>query len=50
MVKPDWVVQDELLVPLSPVVTYLVVAVDAQGWNIEHLEPCVGSQARLTGT
>lgn len=50
MVEPDRVVQDELLVPLPPVVSDLVVAVDDQGWDTEHLEPCVGSQARLTGT
>jgi hypothetical protein len=50
MVVPDGIVEDELLVPLSPVVADLIVAIDYQSRDIEHLEAGVSREATLSST
>ena len=36
MVVPNWIVQDELMVSLSPVISNSLVAVDDEGVDSEH--------------
>lgn len=42
VVVPDWVVQHELAVALAPVVADVVVSVDDEGGDVEHLETSCG--------
>jgi hypothetical protein len=49
VVVPHGVVEDELSVPLAPVVADGVVGVDDEGGDVEHLESSVGRQTALAG-
>lgn len=38
VVIPNWIVEDQLVVPPSPVVTYALFAVDDERIHTEHLQ------------
>ena len=50
MVVPDWVVKDELVVPVAPVVADARVAVDDEGGDFEHLEARGDCETALAGS
>jgi len=49
MVVPDRVVEDELMVSISPIIADTGIAVDDEGLDSQLLEPCSGSQTCLSG-
>jgi len=49
VIVPDRIVEDKLVVSLSPVIAYAIVLVDCEGFDAKHLEASSGCETSLTG-
>jgi hypothetical protein len=50
MVVPNWIMQNELVVSLSPIISHSLVTVDDEGIDSEHFQSSSWCEASLTST
>lgn len=50
MVVPHRIMQDQLMVPLTPIVTDGLFTIDDQRVDAQHLQSCAGCESGLAST